>query len=113
MEKLKMSVSVHDAKRSKGGRGEKVVRVFASVADVTRYFGRNPDRLVEYVRTGLARRTSIMGVHIAQLAREVGMPLIYNGRTYDTLPGWAWVDPNNFKNINLILLKADGAGIGR
>ena len=84
-----------------------------SIGDITKYFKKNPARLVEYVRTGLNKRVSVMGVHFAQLARMVGIPLLFDGQIYDTLPEWSWVEPNKFKNVGLLLLRAETMFPGR
>lgn len=94
-----------------GVKGTKAVPKYFSIEDIVKYFDKNPDRLVEYVKSGLPRKgnsgTSIMGIHLAQLARMIGAPLLFDGQTYDALPRWSWVEPNKFKNINAVLSKAE------
>lgn len=97
--------------KSMGKKESRAEPKYFSVADVCKYFEQNPARLVDYVKSGLPRKrtpgTSIRGVHIAQLGRMVGVPLLYDGESCETLPEWAWVEPNKFKNINFVLLKAE------
>lgn len=91
--------------------GSRAEPKYFSIEDITAFFDENPARLVDYVKSGLPRKripgTSVMGIHLVQLARMVGFPLIFDGRTYDTLPEWSWIEPDKFKNINFILLKAE------
>lgn len=82
---------------------------YFSVEDIVEYFDDNPKALVDYVRTGLLKNIPILGVHLAQLARMVGVPLLHDGTFYEELPAWSWVDPSRFKNIDLLLLKAKEA----
>ena|SRR3989344_6511050 len=75
---------------------------FFSVEDVTKHFDRHPDKLVAYVETGLVKDVLVLGIHIAQLAKQVGIPLVARGNKYMTLPEMP-MKPNSFENINLIL----------
>lgn len=87
----------------------KAIPKFFSVADITKLFDENPAALYAYVQTGLSKRAAVMGVHLAQLARMVGVPLLHDGTFYEELPAWSWVDPSRFKNIGPLLLKAKEA----
>lgn len=80
---------------------------FFSIEDITEFFDKNPAALYAYVQTGLSKRAAVMGVHFAQLAKMAGIPLLFDGQTYDTLPKWSWVEPNKFKNVNLLLHRAE------
>ena len=81
---------------------QKPVVVFASISDVEKYFKKCPDRLVAYVDTGVAKRVSVLAVHINQLATMVGISLKCNGKAYDNLPE-IFISPEKFDNIGAII----------
>ena len=83
----------------------KAKREFDDIADVTRYFEKNPNRLVDYVEMGIARRTSVLAVHIAQLAYKVGIPPV-SGKTMFTALPETYIKPERFTNIGDILTEA-------
>ncbi len=76
--------------------------IFSSVFDVEKYFAKRPDRLVDYIETGVIKRVSVVGVHISQLANAVGIPLKYMDREFNRLPE-TFVSPENFDNIGAII----------
>lgn len=86
-------------------KDSKAKQMFFSVEDVTRFFNENPDRLVDYIEMGILRRVSIVGIHIAQLANKVGVPLKFGSYSYETLPR-TFIKPSSFDNIGPILSMA-------
>lgn len=88
-----------------GSKESKAVPVFFSVEDITRSFDRDPTRLVGYVGMGFSKSVSIVGVHIAQLANKVGVPLKSGGAAYSALPA-NFYKPENFENMGTILTLA-------
>lgn len=80
---------------------------YFSIEDITKYFDDNPRALVDYVKMGLLKEVSILGVHLTQLAGIVGIPLLFGGKTYERLPDWSWVEPKRFGNIYHVLNAAD------
>lgn len=81
---------------------QKPVAVFASISDIEKYFKKRPNRLIAYIDTGVAKRVSVLAVHISQLATMVGIPLKYNGKVYDNLPE-IFISPEKFDNIGAII----------
>jgi len=81
---------------------QKPVAEFSDISDVHKYFAKQPDRLVAYIDTGVSKRVSVIGVHIAQLANKVGIPLKYRNTEYKDLPE-IFISAENFDNIGTIL----------
>lgn len=59
---------------------------FFTVGDVMKHFDKEPAKLVAYVENGISKRVTVLGVHIAQLAKMVGIPVKIQGRAYTRLP---------------------------
>lgn len=88
-------------------RGTKAIPKHFSIEDVINEFNDNPKALVDYVKTGLLKDVSILGVHLTQLAGMVGTPLLFEGKTYEKLPDGSWVEPKRFGNIYHVLNAVD------
>lgn len=80
---------------------------FFSIGDIVNEFNDNPTLLVDYIKMGLRKDVSVLGVHLAQLAGMIGVPLLFDGNTYGEFPDGSWVEPKRFKNISAVLLKAE------
>jgi hypothetical protein len=89
---------------------ESLPLVYGSPKDVSRYFDVNPKALTAYVANGLPQGKKhpsplVLGTHVAQLARKVGIPLECRDSTYESLPD-VFVNPLDFENIHKIITAA-------
>lgn len=93
--------------KTEGKKDSKAEPKFFSIGDIATHFDDNPTLLVDYIKMGLRKDVSVLGVHLAQLAGMIGAHLLFEGNTYGEFPDGAWVEPKRFKNISAVLLKAE------
>jgi hypothetical protein len=83
---------------------------FFSHEEIVNHFTHNPHRLLEYVASGVNPKPKrqvhpVLGVHISQLAKMVGMIPMIGNQEFPDLPK-VFISPLKFTNIREILQAA-------
>jgi hypothetical protein len=81
----------------------KAARAFDNVNGIADYFNRNPEKLIEYIQSSMKAKASILGVHLIQLSKLVGIPLEFDGEEVSYLPPNEFVSPRRFNALDMVI----------